>query len=329
MQPARPSAGPRQPSRVGLRSRPPACLRFPCLSFICLSLLLPTVAPAQSSISQEALLRGTAEYTIRDCRTQLENEQYDACQNLLKGLMAQINVTEHPELKDLADLLLLRSKLVDAHRKAQGLRTDHPDQSAKILFAAYTALPERYFPYDEVTPLWNLYLREESGRSRFARYRNLKLLVKGPKDDPSLEESFSRAIQQRLLDYGFVYTDPTASKTPDVLLKVALKLFAPDAIADPRAQFSRAQKLAVEFQSFKWVLSEVSVKQPALELETAAVSDEEARTQVVTKGAERTADLLFYHTLRQLFPPDETRSRAGNADIPSNTPTMPQNRGGQ
>lgn len=265
----------------------------------------PSSPPPSSSPLFEQLIKGQLDFVLRDCRVQLETEQYDACLNALKALEPQLNQPERPDLREYGQLVALRIKLVEAHKKAGGLRAERPDQSARALFSAYSALPEKFFPYDEVLPYWNLYLRDDSGRSRFTRYRRYKLLVRGPKEDPGLEEAFTKAIQQRLLDFGYLLMDPTTSTPqPDVLTKLAIKLYTPDGNSDPQAQFKKSQRLAMDIQTFKWMQSSHSVKLEPFELESVGLSPEEARGLVIQRGADRMVDLLFYHTLQQMFPPE-------------------------
>lgn len=302
------------------RARCPAVVRVAML-YLAVCLFGPAFTVFAGPAQYDSVFRGQLEYTLKDCKTYIEEQRFDACTSALKAIEPQLP----PEDRDARRLIQQRIAIVEAHKRAGSLRADKPAESARVLFAAYTALPERYFPYDEVMPLWNLYLRDDAGKNRFVRYRKAKVLIRAPKGEEALAEALDRGVQQRLIDYGYLYLDPTTTQQPDVFVKVGIKGQSLEGSSDPRLQYRKAWRLTLDVQSFKWILAEQSVKVPPIVQESISLSPEDAREDTIQKGSARLVDVIFYYTLLQMFPPPDT---SGVEPVPpSGAPSSPGSEG--
>lgn len=273
--------------------------------FACLLLLgfsLPLLA--QSNAAYDAIHKGQLDVTLKECREQTALEQYDACLGNLRSLEARYQEGGRSELRESLEIVQGRIRLVEAHKKAAALRSDKPTESARVLFSAYSALPAAQFPFEELLPYWNQYLRDESARNRFSPYRSTRFVIRTPKEEPALQESFVRALQNRLVEFSFQYVEADdTSARPDVLIRASLRYYAPDPSIEPRARVQKLLRLTAESASFKWLQPERQVKLDNFEQEQLVLDAELAKQELVQKLADQTTQLLFYYTLRQLFPP--------------------------
>jgi hypothetical protein len=253
-------------------------------------------------------LQGQYDVVVKDCREQAPNGQAEACLTALRQLQIQLPTEETDATRVLREQIGYRMAIAEAYKQSAGAKNERPDQFYRNLFKAYAAIPQNYFPFEEVLPTWNLYLREEYGRAKFSRYRKLKLMVRAGEEQKDLEEQYFANIQQRLLDYGFSLLNPTstASSQPDVLMKVQLKGETVDIPSNPRLQGKKVYRLTLDIQSFKFRTANKAVEPFVEELEEGASLLEAARIQSVNKGSERLANLLFYYTLREMFQPTPT-----------------------
>lgn len=312
------SAGQAECCRLGLRSSGfKAWRRLQSSGGGLLSLFLLNLAvclawqsyPARADSQYDSVYRGQLEYTLKDCKTYIEQERFDACTSALKAVDSQLPASDRESHR----VIEQRIKIVEAHKRAGSLKNEKPAESARVLFTAYTALPERYFPYEEVMPLWNLYIRDESGRNRFNRYRKVKALVRAPKGEEELAAGVDRVVQQRLLDYGYLWLEPSTTQQPDVFVKVGLRGQSLEGSSDPRLQFRKGWRLTLEIQSFKWILQDQSVKVPAIVQESVSMSPEDARQGAIEKAGNKLVDVVFYQTLTQMFPPENSGSESSEA----------------
>lgn len=304
------------PQGPGLRRPLPLLLPLRPLLFGALC-LFGLRSPALADSQYDSVYRGQLEYTLKDCKTYIEEQRFDACTSALKSLAPQLPASDRESHR----VIEQRIRIVEAHKRAGSLRVEKPAESARILFSAYTALPERYFPYEEVLPLWNLYIRDEAGRNRFNRYRKVKVLVRAPKGEEELSAAVDRVVQQRLLDYGYLWLEPTTTQQPDVFVKAGLRGQSLEGSSDPRLQYRKGWRLTLEVQSFKWILQDQSVKTPAIVQDAVSMSPEDARQEAIEKGASRLVDVVFYQTLTQMFPPESSGSElSGSGGEPSATP---------
>ena len=278
----------------------PHPLRFGALG---LTLLLHPLA-GTAAPNDVTYLSAQYDFTVKDCKGQLERGDLDGCLSALQSLNSQLGTPETDALRELKTRLQQRIGLVEARKRAGAHQAERPDLYYRTLLKAYAAVPEKYFPYDEFSPVWNQYLREETSRAKFARYRKLKFTAKAPKEDAALETAYFNAIQPRLLEYGFSVMDPSTatSSQPDVLLKVSLKGGQAEGVTNPRFQHKKVYRLALDVNTFKYLSANSRVEPVQEELEEAAGTLEEARELAIQKASERVSNLLLYHTLREMFP---------------------------
>lgn len=272
---------------------------------VCL-LLLGFTFPvlAQSNAAYDAIYKGQLEVALKECRDQTAQELFDPCLGTLRTLETRYQEGQRPELQPALELVQSRIRLVEAHKKAALLRAEKPTESARVLFSAYTALSPTQFPFDELLPYWNMYLREETARTRFNAYRSTRFVIRTPKEEPALHEAFIRALQNRLVEFGFQYIEAEDTSTrPDVLIRASLRYYSPDPAVEPRARVQKLLRLAAESASLKWLQPERQVKLDTFEQEQLLLDLEVTRQELVQKVAVQTTHLLFYHTLKQLFPP--------------------------
>lgn len=272
---------------------------FPC--FLC---CLTAAIYAQQSGSADMLL-GNYDIVVKDCRTQIQETKFDQCLDALRRLAARVpgDATEaEAEVKARVGYFM---PVVEAYKAAGELNPEQSSNYYNPILKAYAAIPEKYFPYDDVVPLWNLYLREETGRTRFNRFRGLKVMVRSGEEDKTLQESFSQLLEPHVLAFGYSILDPTSSlsSNPDTLLKVDLKGSIAQDSTDPRLQYKKIYRLTMDVTTFKFLSARAKVEPMQVEIEVPANAEAVARDQAIEQGTVRLTHLLFYHNLRTMFSP--------------------------
>ncbi len=256
-------------------------------------------------LKQTTLLMGEFDVVVKECKEQIPEGKVEQCLAALRSLDTRVSSGQTDAMSTLKVRLGHRIGIAEAYKQAGAYGSERPDLYFRTLFKAYAAIPEPQFPYEEVLPLWNLYLREDLGRAKFSRYRKLKLIVRAPRAEKELEDAYFRTIQERLLEFGFSLIDPTAgtSALPDILLKVQLKGEMAGDSTDPRLQFKKVYRLTLDIQSFKFLSANRSIEPVTEEIEEGSSQLDAAKEVSIQKGCTRLSNLLFYHSLREMFMP--------------------------
>ncbi len=257
-----------------------------------------------ASPSQPNLVVGSYEITIKDCRKQIEQQQFDACLQALDALTRMIPNGATEAEADIKARVGYFIGVVEAYKAAGQLDPEHPSTYYHPILEAMAAIPEKYFPYEDALPLWNRYLREDVARARFKRFRRLRVNIRtNDEQDQGLGDELFRKMQPLLLNYGYSILDPTSSLStnPDSFLKVAVKGTVVQDSTDPRLKYQTVYRLTLDIQSFRFLSARTRVEPMEVEIEKAATDLQRAREQAIQRGAERLTELLFYHSLKNMF----------------------------
>ena len=256
-------------------------------------------------LPEATVLNAQYEIAVKECRTQLAEGKIDLCLTALRTVEGQVDASDAQDYSRLKQQIGYSIAIAEAYKEAASRKEERPDLYYRILFKAYAKVPESYFPYDEVLPLWNLYLREDTGRQKFQRYRDLRLIIRADNAHKDLEEAVFRAVQQRLLDYGFALEDPSSSVStrPDVLVKAKVKGYIAQDIVDPRLQGKQVFRMILDIKTLKFIAGGHNRGPIYEEIERGAHLMEAAREDAVHATGDRIADLIFYHSLREMFHP--------------------------
>ncbi len=257
-----------------------------------------------ASPSQPDMLKGNYDIVIKDCREQIERQQFDACIAALNTLSNRISDGATEAEADIKVRVGYYTSVVEAYKAAGQLDPERPSDYYNTIFSAMAGIPEKYFPYEDARPLWDRYLREDTGRARFKRYRGLRVTIRASEEkDKPLEEELFRTMQPLLLGFGYSILDPASSLStnPDSYLKIAVKGALVEDTTDPRLQYQKVYRLTMDIQSFKFLTARTRVDPLEVEIEQAATTEQIARGQAIQRGAERLTQLLFYHSLKNMF----------------------------